>query len=154
MLDGRNPTLEGSRMLTQTDAALGALFLADLIAERPPWSADGLCQEYPALTWFPTRGDSGAAAKACCRRCLVQLECAAFALANRDLDGIWGATSSADRDKARTAGFDAVALLASLQARAETPKWITDPCRACGGLLSRKDIAKADGWCWACRPAA
>ncbi|HEY5012157.1 MAG TPA: WhiB family transcriptional regulator [Acidimicrobiia bacterium] len=139
-------------MLTQTDAALGALFLADLIAERPAWAADGLCQEYPAVSWFPTRGDSGAAARAVCRRCMVQVECVAFALANPDLHGIWGATSLADRDKARTAGFDAVALIDSLQARVEAPEWHTDPCRGCGGLLSRKDLLVEDGLCWACRP--
>jgi WhiB family redox-sensing transcriptional regulator len=34
------------------------------------------------------------------------------------------------------------------------PEWSTPPCTGCAGLLSRKDLERADGLCWACRPAA
>ena len=46
------------------DAQLVSLFLDELRSERPPWAADGLCTEYPDLSWFPTRGEPVDAQKA------------------------------------------------------------------------------------------
>jgi WhiB family redox-sensing transcriptional regulator len=69
---------------------------------RPGWQADGLCLEYPEVTWFPERGQSSAPAKAVCGRCLVQRECLDYALADPDLMGVWGGMSQRDRARQRT----------------------------------------------------
>ena len=70
---------------------------------RPAWQADGLCLEYPEVTWFPERGQSSAPAKDVCARCLVQRECLEYALADPDLMGVWGGTSMREREHARKA---------------------------------------------------
>ena len=41
------------------------------------------------------------AAKAVCRRCPVRAECRAYALAHPELDGIWGAMTRRERERAR-----------------------------------------------------
>ncbi len=77
--------------------------LAVLSAKRPAWQADGACLEHPELTWFPGRGEDSEPAKVVCRGCLVRAECLAYALADRDLLGVWGATSDAQRKAMRKA---------------------------------------------------
>ena len=71
--------------------------LLDLI-DPPAWHRDASCKEAPlTVSWFPTKGDTGAAAKAVCRRCLCREECLAYALADPDLDGTWGGTTAKER---------------------------------------------------------
>jgi WhiB family transcriptional regulator, redox-sensing transcriptional regulator len=141
------------------DLLLGSLLLPELRDARPEWAADGLCQEYPDVDFFPRRGETAGPAKAVCRRCLVRAECAAFALDLPDIRGIWGSTSERDRRRARVDGIDGTDLLEMLDA----PRPVTPPvpspyqgpaCGVCGGACSRRDVAVADGLCWACRPAA
>lgn len=72
--------------------------LLQLLDNRPPWHADALCKEAPpTVSWFPTKGDTGAAAKAICRRCLAVDDCLAYALADPDIDGTWGGTTLKER---------------------------------------------------------
>ncbi len=104
------------------DAALAALFLDDLIADRPSWMADGLCREYPDVEFFPPRSaGSSAVAYAICERCLVRRECAVWAFARPDIRGIWGGTTFQSRGKARVAGLDVDELLDALDARRVRP---------------------------------
>ena len=64
---------------------------------RPAWMADAACREHPEVSFFPVRGEStGATAKAICRRCLVRVECEAFAVEHGEI-GIWGGTSERQR---------------------------------------------------------
>lgn len=67
-----------------------------------PWIKDGLCREYPGVSWFPSPRESAAEAVAICRRCTVQPECLAYALeCGPSLHGVWGGSTRADRDQYR-----------------------------------------------------
>ncbi len=72
---------------------------------RPDFMADARCAEaeYPVDLFFPNRGQSPAPAIAICRECLVVDECREYALADRTLDGVWGATTPDDRRRMRGA---------------------------------------------------
>lgn len=87
----------------------------------------------------------------------VRRECAAWALDQPEIAGVWGATSQRARGKARALGLDVDQLLeaaGTTKATAVGPStWQTAPSRGCAGLLSRKDIETGDGYCRACRPA-
>lgn len=81
--------------------------LLDLI--RPPgWHRDALCREpaYDPAWWFP-RGRPinqeriAELAREVCRRCLVQENCLAHALADPGLVGVWGGTTERDRARMR-----------------------------------------------------
>lgn len=75
--------------------ALIGIDLADFI-NRPAWMADGLCNLYPDVSWFPERGQDAAAAKAVCARCPVSAQCLAYALEHEER-GIWAGTSERKR---------------------------------------------------------
>jgi Transcription factor WhiB len=128
--------------------------LVDELVARPSWQSDALCRERPELVFVPSAGPVSDEARALCRSCLVRAECLAYALERPELDGCWGGTTSADRDRARAEGVDVDEVLARLDRPTPRAVWATAPCTGCGGLLSRKDVAIGDGWCWACRPAA
>ena len=70
---------------------------------RPDWQKDAACREHPEVNFFPERGESSAPAKAVCRGCLVQDECAAYAFENGIKDGIWGFQSGKQRRVVRNA---------------------------------------------------
>lgn len=73
-----------------------------LFEGRPSWHADGLCHEYPEVSWFPERGRGARTPKAICRRCLVVEQCATWALAqDSKLQGVWGGLSEHDRRQMR-----------------------------------------------------
>jgi Transcription factor WhiB len=130
--------------------------LADLL-HQPAWMLDALCREYLELVFVPTFGPVSDKARKLCRSCLVRAECLGYALVRPELLGVWGGTTTADRDRARAEEVDVEAVLELLdrpKPAAVASEWRTPPCLGCGGLLSRKDLAEGDGWCWACRPAA
>lgn len=88
--------------------------LAELLV-RPAWHRDALCREpeYAGLPWFPRRGETPAAAKAVCRRCLVRAECAG-AVARYDATtdrsptvGVWAGTTGTERRNARSVAYQA-----------------------------------------------
>ena len=130
-------------------------YLRTLLA-RPWWHALAECGGRNLSTFFPTRGDSTEPARAICATCPVQTECAADALADPDRRGVFGGTSARLRERARDEGWTVDHLVAAAFTRREhdaSPSpWTTEPCRGCGGLLSRRDLDRVDGWCWACRP--
>jgi WhiB family redox-sensing transcriptional regulator len=63
--------------------------------------ADAVCLEHPEVEFFPERGQSVEPAKALCRRCLVRVECLAYAVDDPDIVGIWGGTSQRERTRMR-----------------------------------------------------
>lgn len=68
------------------DELLAYAVAAVIARHRQPWWADALCKEYPAVSFFPGRGESTAPAKDVCGRCLVRAECHADAV-EHDLEG-------------------------------------------------------------------
>jgi len=71
---------------------------------RPDWHRDALCREFPAVSWFPRKGEPAAAAKRVCGRCLALTDCRAWALEQGpELAGIFGGLSPQDRAKRRAA---------------------------------------------------
>lgn len=74
--------------------------LAAVLAARPSWHADALCQEFPEVNFFPGGGAAGDPARKICARCLVTSECREWALAQGgELQGIWAGTSARQRRK-------------------------------------------------------
>lgn len=78
-------------------------FAAALAAvPRPgPWARRGACREVPTWVFFPARGDSLAAAKGVCARCVVRPQCAAFAMEAPGLKGLWGGLTEHERRQLR-----------------------------------------------------
>ncbi len=75
-----------------------------ILANRPAWHADALCQEHPEVNFFPGRGEDVGPAKRVCGQCLVRAECRAWALEQgAELDGIWAGTSNIQRRQMRAA---------------------------------------------------
>lgn len=71
-----------------------------VLPPRPAWMADGACREHPEVQFIPLspRTEEHAdEARAICRRCLCRAECRAYALADPDLLGIWGGTTTVER---------------------------------------------------------
>ena len=81
---------------------VGLGYLVDVLGRRPAWHADAACLEHPTLDWFAERSPRmEAECTAVCRRCLVLRECRSYALADPTLVGIWGATTTAERQQLR-----------------------------------------------------
>lgn len=88
--------------LRQIGDPLEVFVARDTLLERPAWMRDGLCREYPEVSFFPGKGESTAEARALCRRCLVSNECLNYALGTSGrVEGIWGDTSPQERQKLR-----------------------------------------------------
>ena len=70
---------------------------------RHPWMDDALCATHGLDLWFPEGNtvhmiEQQRQALEICRQCPVRTECLDYALSlGYGLDGIWGATTSADR---------------------------------------------------------
>ena len=66
--------------------------IQQLIATRPEWIQDAACKGLPAETFFPERHETHVAAKAraICASCPVMEQCATWAAATGEQDGIWG----------------------------------------------------------------
>lgn len=66
------------------------------------WREKAVCRDEDPELFFPI-GSHGparaqlAAAKAVCSRCPVRAHCLAWAVAEGDLDGVWGGTSEDER---------------------------------------------------------
>jgi WhiB family redox-sensing transcriptional regulator len=67
------------------------------------WHRQALCGGvdtavfFPADEWSPVRDRRERVAKAICAACPVREPCAVYALAHRELHGVWGGLSEADR---------------------------------------------------------
>lgn len=75
---------------------------AALKAERRDWWRSAACQEADPELFFPVASqgpgaDEIARAKAVCAGCQVRRECLQYALATRQLYGVWGGTTEDER---------------------------------------------------------
>lgn len=78
--------------------------LGALLANRPAWHRDALCQEHPEVSFFPAQHEDPGPAKALCAQCLVMPECNRWALEqDASLAGIWAGTGSVQRRRMRAA---------------------------------------------------
>ena len=64
---------------------------------------DPICRTTDPEVWFPEQGDGSKGsvrqAKKWCKECPVQMECLAYAVANREAFGIWGGLTVEERSK-------------------------------------------------------
>lgn len=76
--------------------------LGKAIAEAPSIPP---CMISDPEAWFPNQAQSASReirnAKALCRTCPVQMQCLEYAVANPDLQGIWGGLAPKERIKLR-----------------------------------------------------
>ncbi|HZL80411.1 MAG TPA: WhiB family transcriptional regulator [Demequina sp.] len=61
----------------------------------------GRCAEVDPAVWFPEKGQTNTAAKAICHRCDIEAACLAAAIADPELEGVWGGTSQRERQALR-----------------------------------------------------
>lgn len=54
--------------------------------------------------WFPTEKREEAYAKRLCHGCPVERQCFMYAFERPELEGVWGATSTGQREKLRNGG--------------------------------------------------
>jgi WhiB family redox-sensing transcriptional regulator len=69
-----------------------------------PFNGSQLCAEVDPELFFPEEYDNRAAvmaAKSVCGNCELTTACLTYALANPELDGIWGATTPRERRNMR-----------------------------------------------------
>lgn len=67
------------------------------------WMAKANCLGVDPELFFPERGASTREAKEVCRGCVVREACLSYALARREMHGIWGGTSERARRRIRLA---------------------------------------------------
>lgn len=121
------------------------------LLDVPDWKADAHCAGMNPSVFFPhppTRPTGGAlrryeaevaVAKAHCRRCDVQAECLAYALANREPFGVWGGMSVEERRRieGQRKTRAAVAECGSLGGHGVHRRNNETPCRACRDAVNR-----------------
>lgn len=75
------------------------------------WRAEAACRDLDTNLFFPDSDSDAAAAAALevCAGCPVRQACLEFALNTRQLDGIWGGETEADRKRIRRQRRSAVA---------------------------------------------
>jgi WhiB family redox-sensing transcriptional regulator len=76
--------------------------------QRREWQSRSACMSADPDLFFPVSAAGPSAvqagkAKAICARCPVRQECTDFALDHREVQGIWGGTTEAERKKLRRA---------------------------------------------------
>ena len=72
------------------------------VSHRADWWSHAACRTADPELFFPISAAGPAAeqvarAKAVCARCRVRRDCLAFALATRQVHGVWGGTSPEER---------------------------------------------------------
>lgn len=75
--------------------------IIDLAELTAPWRDFAACRGLSWETFFPSRGDSTAEAKAICAGCAVREPCLDYALRTIIREGVWGATSERQRRRER-----------------------------------------------------
>jgi WhiB family redox-sensing transcriptional regulator len=70
----------------------------------PAWMDRAQCRGEDRALFFPSVGASCSSAQVICSTCTVRNECLDFALADSELIGVWGGTTTQQRKKLRTAG--------------------------------------------------
>jgi len=69
----------------------------------PTWTEQAGCRGEDPDLFFPSVGASSTRARTICSTCRVRPECLAFALADSELTGVWGGTTTQERKKLRRA---------------------------------------------------
>lgn len=67
------------------------------VLDTERWHHSALCAQTDPEVFFPESGRNATDAKRVCRRCPVQAECLADALAHHDQFGVWGGLSAKER---------------------------------------------------------
>jgi WhiB family redox-sensing transcriptional regulator len=80
-----------------------------MTADDLDWMDAGLCAQSDPEAWFPEMGAPNKFAKRICGRCPVRDECAAYAIADPSLVGVWGGLSERERQAVRASRQTAVA---------------------------------------------
>jgi WhiB family transcriptional regulator, redox-sensing transcriptional regulator len=62
----------------------------------PAWHAEALCAQSDPDAWFPDYHPAAAVLRVCAA-CPVRPECLGQALADREMHGVWGGTTPAQR---------------------------------------------------------
>jgi WhiB family redox-sensing transcriptional regulator len=72
----------------------------------PDWYADAACREHPELRWVGSDNSAPQVkeAKAICAKCLAQTECLATAMDDPTLAGVWGGTTTRERQVRHRSG--------------------------------------------------
>ena len=71
--------------------------------KRPPWQAQAACRGRGTAAFVLDVGGNSRTAKALCESCPVCDDCLAFALADDQLEGVWGGTTGKERRRMRRA---------------------------------------------------
>jgi hypothetical protein len=71
--------------------------LAEVEERLGDWRQHAACRDLDTAIFYPGRGEDTTAAKAICAGCPARAECLDYALANREVDGIWGGLSGRER---------------------------------------------------------
>jgi WhiB family redox-sensing transcriptional regulator len=61
------------------------------------WRERGACKGLDPQIFYPETDEDAEEAKAICRQCSVQTACLEHALAEREKEGVWGATTERER---------------------------------------------------------
>lgn len=70
---------------------------------NPTFMADAPCAQVDPEIFFPSAGDSSAAARRVCASCPVMAQCLDWAIERRIDHGIWGGQNSLQRRRTRAA---------------------------------------------------
>ncbi len=74
------------------------------LVDRPEWMQRAACRGEALEVFFPARGTNTVAqARAACETCPVHAACLRYALDDPELQGVWGATTTAERRAIRRA---------------------------------------------------
>lgn len=65
------------------------------------WRQQAACRGADTSVFFPDSDEDARAAKAICATCAVREPCLAFALANRQEQGVWGGLTETERRRVR-----------------------------------------------------
>lgn len=74
---------------------------------REGWREQAACHGFKPNTFFPTPEDDpdlNAYPRSICARCPVRNDCLAYAIVSNKTDGIWGGTTSSEREPLRRQG--------------------------------------------------
>ncbi len=64
---------------------------------RPEWMSRSACNGLPIGVFFPSHGQTAAAARGICSTCTVRPECLDYASTENDTAGVWGGTTERER---------------------------------------------------------
>lgn len=89
-----------TRWLMTPGAPDAPLSLEDLL-QRPAWHAEAACRGHGPADYVKGNGADYGATRALCAACPVREECLAVALADRNIEGLWGGTDERERKALR-----------------------------------------------------